>query len=101
MGGDNLMQYHRHPLFPLQWYLVWVEGDGDMCDALTAQLLLPLGSLLTCLFVDWYVPRKLVREQFTNWETVSGRFFCLFIFAVRFICPVGIVLIFLNQIGVI
>ncbi len=73
----------------------------DMCDALTAQLLLPLGSLLTCLFVGWYVPRKLVREQFTNWETVSGRFFCLFIFAVRFICPVGIVLIFLNQIGVI
>ena len=73
----------------------------DFCDKLTAQYLLPLGSLLTCLFVGWYVPRATVHGEFTNNGALRGRFFGLYLFAVRFLCPLCIALIFLHQMGVI
>lgn len=69
----------------------------NMCDALTAQILLPLGALLTCLFVGWYMPRKVVHDQFTNWGTLSSFAFQTFLFFVRFVCPLCIVAIFLHQ----
>ena len=37
------------------------------CDNFTAQLLMPLSSFITCLFLGWYVPKKIVRDEFTNW----------------------------------
>jgi len=72
----------------------------DCCDGLTANVLLPLGGMLACLFVGWYVPQKVVRDEFTNQETVNRRFFQIFIFAARYICPLGILFVFLHQLGV-
>ena len=71
------------------------------CDNLTAQLLMPLASIVTCLFLGWYVPKKIVRDEFTNWGTVSGRLFPVFLFMIRFVSPICILLIFLHQFGVI
>lgn len=73
----------------------------DFCDKLTANFMLPLGALLTCIFVGWYVPKKIVFDEFTNDGTKSTIFFNLFLVTVRYICPLGIVLIFLHQLGVI
>ena len=33
------------------------------CDNFTAQLLMPLSSFITCLFLGWYVPKKIVRDE--------------------------------------
>lgn len=63
----------------------------------TGQIFLPLGGLLTCLFLGWYVPKNIVREEFTNQGTLRGRFFNVYLFCVRFICPLAIALIFLHQ----
>ncbi len=70
-------------------------------DFLTGQILLPLGGFLTCLFIGWFVPHKVVRDEFTNWGELSGRFFHLFIFLIRYICPFAILCIFLHEMGVI
>lgn len=72
----------------------------DFCDMLTANYMLPLGGFLTCLYVGWYVPSKLVRAEFTNQGTLRGRFFAIYLFAVRYACPICIALIFLHQLGV-
>lgn len=72
----------------------------DACDYLTAQILLPLGGFLTCIFLGWFVPRKIVRDEFTNWGTLRGSLYGVYLFAVRFICPVCIAAIFLHQFGV-
>ncbi len=72
----------------------------DLLDFLTAQILLPLGSFLTCLFVGWYIPRKIVYEEFTNFGKVKRRVFGVFLFAVRFVCPIAILAIFLHQFGI-
>ena len=73
----------------------------DVFDFVTGQVMLPVGGFFTCLFIGWYVPKKLVRDEFTNWGTVSGRLFTLYLFCVRVVCPVCILLIFLHQFGVI
>ena len=73
----------------------------DVFDFVTGQIMLPVGGFFTCLFLGWYVPKKVVRDEFTNWGTVSGRLFGLYLFCVRVVCPVCILLIFLHQFGVI
>lgn len=73
----------------------------DSLDFLTGQILLPLGGLLTCLFLGWYVPKTIVKDQFTNHGTLRGALFGAYLFCVRFVCPLCILLIFLHQFGVI
>lgn len=72
----------------------------DWFDFVTGQIFLPVGGFLTCLFIGWAVPRKLVRDEFTNWGTVSCRFFGVYLFFVRYVCPTAILAVFLHQLGV-
>lgn len=73
----------------------------DVFDFVTGQIFLPVGGFLTCLFVGWYIPHKLVHDEYTNSGTLRGRFFPVYLFCVRYVCPVCILLIFLHQFGVI
>ena len=73
----------------------------DFCDQLTANFMLPLGGMLACLFVGWYIPRQTVYEEFTNNGRHNVAFLRIFLIAVRYVCPIGIMLIFLHQLGVI
>ncbi|MDO4159014.1 MAG: sodium-dependent transporter [Prevotellaceae bacterium] len=73
----------------------------DFFDFVSGQIMLPLGGLLTCLFIGWYLPHKVVRDEFTNWGTLRGKFFHTYLFCVKYICPICIILIFLNQFGIV
>ena len=73
----------------------------DFCDMLTANILLPLGGILACLFVGWYIPRQVVYEEFTNSGRCCQPFYRIYLFAVRYVCPLGILLVFLHQFGLI
>ena len=71
-------------------------------DSLTSNILLPFGAFMTTILVGWVMPKQTVIDQLTNkgtiaWRNVSLKFFFLL---VRFVCPIGIALIFLNQMGV-
>ena len=73
----------------------------DVFDFVTGQIMLPIGGFLTCLFVGWYVPKKLVRDEYTNFGTMRGRFFHVYLFCIRYVCPICILLIFLHQLNII
>jgi len=73
----------------------------DLFDFTTGQLFLPIGGFLTCLFMGWYVKRDVIYDEFTNRGTLRGRFFGIYLFCVRYVCPICILLIFLHQFGVI
>lgn len=73
----------------------------DAFDFVTGQIFLPVGGFLTCVFLGWFVPKKIVRDEYTNWGTLSARFFGIFLFLVRFVCPLAILAIFLHQLNVI
>lgn len=73
----------------------------EFCDGLTADYLLPIGAMLTCLFVGWYIPKQVVWDEFTNGGKLKEHLFSTYLFVVRFVCPICIILIFLHQLGVI
>lgn len=73
----------------------------DFFDFLTANILLPAGALLTCIYVGWVVPRSTVMTEFTNRHTVCIKLFPVFLFMVRFVCPICITLVFLHQFGIV
>lgn len=66
-------------------------------DYVTAQVLMPLGSLATCLFVGWVLPKRIVAHQLTNGGTLKAGFAFVFLFVVKYICPIAIAAIFLHQ----
>lgn len=82
------------------WLSMFGKTLFDWFDFVTGQLLLPFGGVLTCIFMGWVVPRKLIKDEFTNWGTLRGTFFGVYMILVRYVCPVCIVAIFLNQLGV-
>lgn len=72
----------------------------DVFDFVTGQIFLPIGGFLTCLFLGWYVPKDIVKDEYTNWGTLKGTFFNTYLFLIRYVCPVCILAIFLHQFGV-
>lgn len=86
-----------------KWNFIQVSGRSlfDFLDFFTGQIMLPVGGFLTCLFVGWYMPHKIVRDEFTNYGTLRGKFFHTYIFCMKYVCPVCILLIFLHQFGLI
>lgn len=69
----------------------------SLFDFTSGQILLPLGGFLTCFFVGWYLPQNLVRDEYTNWGTLRSRSYKVYLFTVRYVCPILILLIFLRQ----
>ena len=85
------------------WSSLQIAGRSlfDVFDFVTGQIFLPVGGFLTCVFLGWFVPKKLVKDEFTNWGTLSSRLFPVFLFLVRFVCPVAILCIFMHQLDVV
>ena len=72
----------------------------DIFDFVTGQIFLPVVGFLTCILIGWFVPHKVVRDQFTNWGTLHNeRFFHFYLFLVKYVCPMCILFIFLHQLG--
>lgn len=73
----------------------------DFFDCITAQYMMPIGALLTSLYIGWGARMAVVNREFTNCGTVYRRLFPVYLFMVRFICPILIAIVFFNQLGVI
>lgn len=69
----------------------------DCFDALPSMVLMPLGGIIISLFTGWRLERKLVHDELTNHDSVKFRFFSFYIFLLRWIIPVAIALVFVNQ----
>lgn len=72
----------------------------DFCDFLTAKLMLPMGAFLTSIILGWLVNRQMVKDEFTNKESIQESFFPVYMFAIRYIVPFCIVMVFLHQFGI-
>ena len=72
----------------------------DSLDYLTANILLPAGGFFTCIFVGWRLDRKILKAEISNNGTLKFRIYGVFIFLVRYVCPAVLLLIFLDNLGV-
>lgn len=73
----------------------------DFFDHLTAQTLMPLGALLTCIMVGWFVERNVVRSELVGSHQQLERIFVVVRFMFRYVCPLAILLVFLHQIEIV
>lgn len=71
----------------------------DLFDFVTAKLLLPIGGIFISLFAGWRLSVRIWWEQMTNRGSKEYPFFGVSIFMLRWVCPFGILLIFLQQLG--
>lgn len=85
----------------VDWLVIGGKSLFDWFDFVTGQLFLPIVGFFACLFIGWYVPKDIVRDEFTNWGTLRFPLYPVFLVCVRFVCPTGILLVFLNQLGII
>lgn len=69
----------------------------DLFDFVVAKLMMPIGALVMCVFVGWVVDKRVLREELTNGGTVRQPLYAVYLFIVRFVAPICIALIFLNE----
>lgn len=73
----------------------------DLFDFVTAKVLLPIGGFFTALYVGWFCDKKTIRDEVTNHGTVAVGVYNIYRFLIRFVAPLAILAIFLNQFGII
>lgn len=89
--------------FDIDWAGIKLENISffDIFDYATANILMPLGGLLTCIFVGWVMKPEFLRSEITNYGKLQGRAFGLLLFALRYVTPLLIVYIFIKNLGLI
>ena len=74
------------------------NGLFDILDILTANFMLPLGGLAMALFAGWMMSRSSTLEELRLGDGMIYRFWY---FLVRYVSPVGVLLVFMRGLGVI
>ena len=67
------------------------------CDALTANILMPLGALIMAVYLGWFAPKGLMKDQLTNGGTIRNRLAGTVMFLLKWVTPVLIVVIFVAS----
>ncbi len=64
------------------------------CDALTANILMPLGAFIMAVYLGWFAPKGLMKNQLTNDGTIRNRFAAPIMFLLKWVTPILILVIF-------
>jgi len=82
---------------PWKDYTLLGMGVFDWFDYITAKFCMPLGALTISVFVGWMMPQREARNQLTNWGTLPVRLYGIFRFLSRWVAPLGVAMVFINE----
>lgn len=85
----------------MKGFTIFGLGMFDLFDFVTAKIMLPLGGLCISLFTGWYLDKKIVWSEITNDGSLKVPVYKLIIFILKYIAPIAISLIFINELGLI
>lgn len=71
----------------------------DVCDILTSYIILPVGGLLIMLFLGWFYKKKDLYYILVVETKCSEGLFKVYYFFLRFIAPILLLVVFLQQLG--
>ena len=85
MSTNILAEWHPLTFIPV------FEGQAffDVLDGFTAKLTMPIGALLTCVFLGWVADKRLVDCE----NGLSGGLHLFWRFCIRWLCPLALLAI--------
>lgn len=72
----------------------------DLLDFVTAKIMMPVGSLLLCVFMGWRLEKSALLNELTNYGTLRWRWAKVFVVVLKYVVPILVTLIFVNELGV-
>ena len=69
----------------------------NMFDYITANILMPLGGMFTCIMVVWFMKKGFMKDELTNYGKCNRWFTPVVIFMLRYITPLLILYIFIKN----
>jgi NSS family neurotransmitter:Na+ symporter len=82
--------------------MVFGKTFFDLFDFVSSNICLPIGGIFICLFVGWKLGSKTIIEEASNGGTLNNvTFLKIFIFIVRYVAPLAILVVLLNGLGII
>lgn len=105
---SSFQQFSSNPWRPLLWLVVFllithfiiVKGVEKGIEK-SSKIMLPLGGLCISVFTGWYLDKKIVWSEITNDGSLKVPVYKLIIFILKYIAPIAISLIFINELGLI
>ena len=82
-------------------YTIFGLNFFDFLDYITAKIMLPLGGMFICIFIGNRIKKNALQMELTNQGSIRFYFFDTYYFFIKYIAPVAIGLIFLNELGLI
>ena len=66
----------------------------DAFDTITADVLMPIGGLLTSIFAGWVLDRKSFEDEISNHGQLRARLFPLLVFTLKWVAPILLSIVF-------
>ncbi len=77
--------------------VTYSSGYFDFLDKLASNYLLPLGAVSISLFVGWRLNKEIIKSDFEG--TFYAKTFNVWLWCIRIISPVLVIIVFLNALG--
>ncbi len=84
---------------PLSEFKILNRNVFSMFDDISGIILLPIGVMMISLFAGWRLNRELYRNEISNNGNMHTPYFHILIFSLKYVVPLAIGLVFLDQLG--
>ena len=85
---------------PLNNFLIFGKNFFGIFDFMASNVLLPLGGMLISIFVGWKLHKHIITDELSNYGTVRIVSIKLYMFLIRYLAPLAILMVFLNGVGI-
>ncbi len=85
---------------PLNGVKIFGSNIFDFIDNTTANYFLPIAAFISVIYFGWFLDKNIINKQISNGEIEKYKgFINIFMFLIKFVVPIAIVVVFLFQIG--
>lgn len=85
---------------PMSGFLIIGKNFFDLLDFLTANILLPLGGLMMCIFIGYVWGVDKAADEITQGGKFAFKLRGFWTIMVKFVAPIAVGIVFLNMLGI-
>ncbi len=77
---------------------ITIDGKNifDFLDSLTSNIMLPVCSILLCVYMGWFADKNLLNNELTNYGEIKVKTFKIISFIIKYIAPILIFSILIS-----